>query len=164
MLITQRYFIMIILIAVGNRLMMDDGVALAVAERLEERLRELNIKVIFSETDCESSLFMLNEDDFVIILDAMCTGAQPGSVSFFSLEETKVQLIADSQHDLGIIELIKLYNLRVKGYFVGIEAAEIGIGDELSPQFRDKLPQICSHTEKAIVNIMEIHQLMSTIQ
>lgn len=146
---------MIKLVAIGNRFMKDDGVAIEVAEILEDRLRNLNIEIIIGETDCQNCFYLLNKEDFVFILDALCIGAEPGSIHIFSLEEAISRPI-DSfmQHDMSMIELMKLYGNKFKGYIIGIEIAETGFGDELSPALRDKLPQICQEIENTIKKII----------
>lgn len=143
------------LVAVGNRFMKDDGIAIAVAESLENRLSHLGLRILIGETDCQSSYYLLNRDDFVFILDALYMGAEPGSVHVLNLEEVMSQP-SDSfmQHDMSMIELMKLYGDHLRGYMIGIEVAEIGFGDELSPVLRDKLPQICLEIENSIKKII----------
>ena len=58
------------------------------------------------------------------------------------------------QHDLSMVELMKLYRVRFRGYLIGIEISEIGFGHELSAVLRDKLPQICGEVETAIQKIL----------
>ncbi|MEQ8199655.1 MAG: hydrogenase maturation protease, partial [Clostridiaceae bacterium] len=68
------------LVAVGNRYMKDDGIAIEVAEILEDRLTDLNLEIIIGETDSQNCFYLLNKDDFVFILDALCIGTEPGSI------------------------------------------------------------------------------------
>ena len=124
---------MVKLIAVGNRLMMDDGIAIRVAEELRQRLACSNLEIIIAETDCYSSFFSLQENDFVIILDSMCIGEVPGSVKVISLEDALSKQVGSyMQHDMNIIELMKLYNSKFKGCLIGIEVEDIGFGDCLT--------------------------------
>lgn len=146
---------MIKLIAVGNRFMKDDGIAIAVVERLKNKLNSFNLDIIIVETDCQSGFYLLDENDFVIILDALCTGAEPGSISVFRLEDVMAQVSDFSmQHDMGIIELMKLHNRNYKGCLIGIESDDIDFGDKLSFALHEKLPQICSEVERTLVNIV----------
>lgn len=145
---------MIKLVSIGNRFMKDDGIAIAVAEYFKEKPADLNIDIVIGETDCLGCFYSLNENDLVIILDAICTGAEPGSIFVFSLKEVMAQASAFCmQHDMSMIELMRLYNRDYKGYFIGIEIADIDFGDELSPVLHEKLPQICSEAERIIKNI-----------
>lgn len=146
---------MIKTVAVGNRFMMDDGIAIKVTEELWNCLTDLKLEIIIGETDCQSSYHLLNENDFIIILDALCIGAEPGSVHIFSLEDALSKpSCSHMQHDTTIFELMKLDNCKFKGYIIGIEIAEIGFGDELSAVLKEKFPKLCSEVESAIRNIV----------
>lgn len=103
---------MIRLIAVGNQLMMDDGIAIRVAEELRNRLTSPKLDIIIGETDCHSVFYLLNDNDFVIILDAMYMGEEPGSVHVFSLDDALSKPSGSyMQHDMNILELMRLYKL-----------------------------------------------------
>lgn len=146
---------MIKLVAIGNQLMKDDGIAIKVTKMLEDSLRNLNIEIIIGETDPYSCYYLLNQEDFVLILDALYKGTEPGSIHLFKFEE----IIAQSfntfmQHDMSIIELMKLYGSKFQGYLIGIEVAEVGYGDELSSILKEKFQQICLDTERTISKII----------
>lgn len=145
---------MVKLIAIGNRFMKDDAVAIKAAEILEDRLIRQDIHVIVGETDFQNCFYLLDEDDFVFILDALSSGAEPGSVHLTSLEVMSQPSLFSMQHDLSMVELMKLYGSQFKGYLMGIEIYEIGFGQELSTVLRDKLPQICRVIECAIKKII----------
>jgi len=146
---------MIKLIAVGNRFMKDDGIAIKVTEQIKEQLTDHVLEIIIGETDSQNCLYLLNDNDFVIILDAMCKGTEPGSICIFSLKDVMSQPFGFCmQHDTNLLELMKLYNKSYKGYLIGIEIADIGLGDELSPVLMEILPQICSNIIITIKNII----------
>jgi hydrogenase maturation protease len=146
---------MVKLVAIGNRLMKDDGVAIEVAEILKDRLSNLNIEIIIGETDCQNCFYLLNQKDFVFILDALYKGVEPGSIHIFKLEDVISQpLCSYMQHDMSIIELMKLYGSKFKGYIIGVEIAEVGFGDKISPVLKEKFQQICSDVERTIKEII----------
>lgn len=146
---------MIKLVAIGNRFMKDDGIAIKVAEYLKKRLKILNIEVIIGETDCQNCFYSLNQDDFIFILDAFYQETEPGNIHILRLEEAISQSSGSNmQHDMSIIELMKLYGSKFKGYMIGIEISELGFGDELSTVLKDKLPQICLKIESVIKEII----------
>ncbi len=146
---------MIKIVAVGNRFMKDDGIGIIVAEKLRDRMTDTELEIIIGETDCQSSLSLLSEGDFVILLDAFLTGSEPGSVHIFSINDALLQPSGSfMQHDMSIIELMKLYNCNFEGYIIGIEAADISFGDELSPVLEEKFPQIYSKIESTIKTIL----------
>ncbi len=141
------------IIVVGNRFMKDDGIAIEVAEKLKNKFNAC--EMIIGETDCSSCFYLLDENDFVVILDALCLGAEPGSVFVFRLNDLMQKSSAFYMpHDMSIIELMKLYDRKINGYFIGIEIADIDFGDNLSPVLQEKLPLICSKIEEIVKKII----------
>ncbi|HOJ49062.1 MAG TPA: hydrogenase maturation protease [Bacillota bacterium] len=136
------------LIAVGNRFMTDDGIAIAVTEHMRDTMEELGYDVTICETDDKSCFFSLNEDDFIVILDALYTNDTPGSIKTYELSEVlSAPSCCGSQHELSLIELMKLYGRNYKGYLIGIEVADVCYGEEISPVLSQKFENICSAVE-----------------
>lgn len=143
------------LVAIGNRFMKDDSIAIKVMECLIEKFKGLNLEIIIGETDCQGCFYLLNEHDFVIIVDALYMGLEPGQIHVFSLEDAISQPSSYCmQHDMSIIELMKLYNKIFKGYLIGIEVSEVDLGNELSPILQEKFPLLCSKIERLIKKII----------
>lgn len=143
-------------IAIGNRIMMDDGVAVAVVERLKNRLSKFGIKVIIGETDFQFCFNEIEDGDFIIIVDAVCSNKDPCDITVYTLEEViKEHRKALFQHEISLFDLITMYPKDIKGYMIGIEAAEVGVGFELSTHLRIKFDSICEKVEDTILKIME---------
>lgn len=135
--------------------MKDDGIGLIVAQELEKRFRYSELEITYGETDSEGCFYSLHPDDFVLILDAMKSGARPGTVKIFSLNDLMDQgSNLSMQHDMSFLDLMKLYRYPVRGYLIGIEAAQIVPGLELSPVLYRQLPDICRETEDIIRGIL----------
>lgn len=142
------------LIVMGSRLMGDDGIAVEVAERIKDTVSSLQIDILTGETDCESCFYFLNKDDLVIILDALYTGSEPGSVFVFHLRDILAQTsIPLATHDMSLLELIKLHGENPEGYLIGIEIDNIEFSDHLSPVLQKRLPHICRQVKKIIRDI-----------
>lgn len=142
---------MIKAIGIGNRLMMDDGIAIAVLENLKNNLESMGIEVIIGETDFQFCFHQLKEDDFVIILDAAYSGEVAGSIHLYRLEEAITAYgETNSQHDMSVFDLMRLYSKPLKGCFIGIEVAEAGFGCELSEALKDIFNEICLEVERII--------------
>lgn len=136
------------LIAVGNRFMTDDGIAIAVTEHMRDTMEELGYDVTICETDYRSCFFSLNEDDFIVILDALYTNDTPGSIKIYELSEVlSAPSGCASQHEMSLIDLMKQYNRNYKGYLIGIEVADVCYGEEISPVLSQKFENICSAIE-----------------
>ncbi|ADL04757.1 hydrogenase maturation protease [Lacrimispora saccharolytica] len=146
---------MVKLVAIGNRFMKDDAIAIKAAEMLEDRLTQQDVHVIIGETDFQHCFYLLDEDDFILILDALSPREEPGKVHLFSLKDVISQpSLFSMQHDMSMVELMKLYGVQFQGYLIGIEISEIGIGYELSAVLNHKLPQICREIENVIQKIL----------
>lgn len=146
---------MVKVMAIGNRLMMDDGIAMEVLENIRGRLETIGIEVILVETDFQFCYHLLNEDDFVIILDAAYCGAVAGSVHSYNLQEAvSTYGETNSQHDISFFDLMRLYPKPLNGYLIGIEIAETGFGCELSETLKRKFNGICLEVERIICEMV----------
>ena len=135
--------------------MKDDGIAIKILESIEEKIRSPEVDIIIGETDSQSFFYQLNQEDYVIILDAQYGGVEPGSIQVFSLQEALEQPSGYlMQHDMSIIELMKLYGKSFKGTIIGIEIAEIEPGETLSIILQEKFPSLCSKTEILLKKII----------
>lgn len=147
---------MIKVVGIGNRLMMDDGIAIAVLKNIGNKLESMGMEVIIGETDFQYCFHRLRDNDFVIILDSTYSGAGAGTIHLYKLEETvpvcgKINL----HHDISIFDLIHFYSKPIRGYLIGIEIAEIGFGYELSESVKLNFDAICFAVEKSIYEILK---------
>lgn len=143
-------------IAIGNRLMMDDGIALAVLENIKNKLEFIGIEIIIGETDFQFCFHQLKAEDFVVILDATYTGTEPGSIYSYKLQEIITESVATNfQHDISVFDLMKLYSNSPRGYLIGIEVDKVAFGWELSETLKCKFNDICNDIEKIIFEIVK---------
>lgn len=136
-------------IAIGNRLMMDDAVGVLVAENIKKELEKNHIEVILGETDVDYAFSMLNKYDDFYILDAVCYGNAPGTIVLKNIEDIKkTKTRSYAVHSLSLIDLINLYKLNVNGYMVGIEIENVcinyGISNTLKERFNDISKEVLS--------------------
>ncbi|HWT77047.1 MAG TPA: hydrogenase maturation protease [Mobilitalea sp.] len=129
------------LIAMGNILMEDDGIAIAVAHELEEELLRLGIEVIYGETDPFYCISMIKDEDYLILLDAASLGKMPGEITMLSLWDYRAEDNME-QHNIRFPDLLGLYFRRLEGMILAIEVAEIDFLCELSPQLKGKVKHI----------------------
>jgi hydrogenase maturation protease len=137
-------------IAIGNSLMEDDGVAIVVVEKIREELISNNIEVIIGETDFEYCISSIDEGDFLFIIDAADYGKNPGEITVFTLESYKYEKKSYTQHSYSVIDLIKLYYKYVKGYIIGIEVSSVSFKLGLSKELESKIHLIL---KKVLENI-----------
>ena len=131
-------------IALGNILMGDDGVAIEVAQYLMKNINYSNIEILIGETDVDYCIENINEEDFLIILDATYMGHHVGGLSLINLESIKEDtLLKESQHNLNLLDLLGIYNKNNKGYFIGIKVKDIDYRIGLSKEVKYRFKGIC---------------------
>ncbi len=140
------------LVAMGNVLMGDDGIALYLTSMLEDKLRELGIAVIFGETDIGYCLTQLEEEDFVILIDAAELGKKPGELTLLSFEELAPCRKINTSHCISFFDLLKLYYPKMKGVAIMIQIYRIdfhyGLSDTLKEKTEDMLNLILEQIRK----------------
>lgn len=144
------------LIAVGNQLMRDDGIAIVVAKRLEKQFLHAKLEVLYGETDSEGCFYCLDPEDSVLILDAMSSGSKPGTIKVYPIKKLLNRPADGSmQHDRSMLDLIKIYKYPMKGYLIGIETSEIYESFGLSSLLKNQLPEICREVGDWILKFLE---------
>jgi hydrogenase maturation protease len=138
-------------IALGNVLMKDDGVAIDVARKIEKELSEKNIEVILGETDAQYCISKIKEEDYIFVIDAACYEKAPGEITCISLYDFVSNRKEGFQHSYSFLDLIKLYYPNIKGKIYGIEVAEVGFGLGLSCTLQNRSDNI----SKEILKDME---------
>ena len=125
-----------LVIGLGNSYRRDDGVGPAVAERLRERR---DVEVATCEQEPSRLLDAWAGADLALVVDAVASGAEPGTVHRFDASERAVpsSVFRGSTHAFGVGELIELARAlgRLPGRVIvyGVEGAEFAAGDGLSP-------------------------------
>ncbi|OFI07117.1 hydrogenase 2 maturation protease [Clostridium acetireducens DSM 10703] len=153
---------MIKIIAIGNILMEDDGIAVKVVEEIEKDLYALkeNIEIIIGETDFMYCLENIEDDDFVIIVDSTYFGKEPAKVSLYNIRDLeKFSSNISSQHDANIIKMILNYKKHVKGYFIGIEIFSVDYSLNLSSVLQCEFKHICIDVLNKIKGILSMYDL-----
>ncbi|MGI6728205.1 MAG: hydrogenase maturation protease [Anaerovoracaceae bacterium] len=134
----------ILVIGIGSIIMQDDGIGVKVVEAIEGNLRAYNIACLVGETDFQCCFDEIKPDDFLVIIDAMAQGKEPGSIDVMLLSDAlKSRSKLRTQHEFNLFDLVELYYPEIQGCFIGIEVAEIGFGFELSEPLQKCFEQIC---------------------
>lgn len=144
----------IAVIAIGSRIMKDDGVGVWMAEATESTLNKENIDVVIAETDYEYGFDAAKAYDYVFVLDAIVSGNTPGKTTVFPLSDTKVQESYASQHDMSLLDML-VRDGNPPGSLIGIEAHEVDFGFGLSQTLQEKFEEICSGVLIEILKIKE---------
>lgn len=137
-------------IAIGNTLMEDDGVGIAVVEKIREELINNNLEVIVGETDSQYCISLIEEGDFVFIIDAVYYGKNPGEITISTLEDYKYKK-KYTQHSYSVIDLMKLYYKSINGFIIGIEVSSVSFKLGLSKELQNKINAISKEVLETIL-------------
>lgn len=140
-------------IAIGNRLMGDDGIGITVGERIYESLLKKGIELIIGETDFEYCLGNISSGDILFIIDAIYN-EKNSDVSVISIEECLNKGMRYSQHSINLIGLLELYNIKTRIYVICIGVKNISFNPFLSKELEKDLDLISKCVLKNIDNII----------
>lgn len=146
----------VLVIGIGSLVMRDDGIGSRVVEALESSLQEHGIASFVGETDLEYCFDEIKPDDLVIIIDAIAQDKEPGSIEVMLLSDALINRgKLQTQHEFSLFDLIELHVPQKRGYFIGIEVAEIGFSFDLSMPLKERFEQICTSVLNTVLSIKE---------
>ncbi|BAD86255.1 hydrogenase-specific maturation endopeptidase [Thermococcus kodakarensis KOD1] len=143
----------VLILALGNELMKDDGAGLKAGRILAEK----GYNVLEVGTDIFRLANHYNGEERIVIIDAILSDKlKPGEVVHFSGEEIFEKLKAEirSAHFMGAIDGLKLLMAlderlkRAEIHFIGIVAKEIDLGMELSDEVKAGVQKAVEIAEK----------------
>ena len=128
----------VVVLGVGNEDRGDDAVGLLVARRLREEVPP-GVEVVESDGDPARLLDLWQGADLAVAVDAVVSGGEAGALHLHDAtrEALPSGLATLSSHGLGLAQAIELGRalgrLPARLVVIGIEAAEVAPGGELSP-------------------------------
>gem|GEM_PF-923328 len=148
-------------VAIGNTLRADDGIAQAVCRALPTSVKkqaccfDLGTHTYFL-IDC------LRGHSAAIIIDSTSSDNPPGTITVLDLAELVAShspLKCRFSHGISLLDelTVGLWRglLPATVLFVGIEAASDGWGEQLSDTLAEKLPEVTAEVEKLIQGLLE---------
>jgi len=139
----------VLIIGVGNTYRADDGVGIAIARQLSRQILP-EVKVIEEGGEGTALVEAWKGYDFVIVVDAIQSGAPPGSIRRFDVSDEKIpsEFFRHSTHAFGVsgaIELARTLNeLPSRLIVYGIEGHSFSPGLELSPIVAKVVPSVAA--------------------
>ena len=133
------------ILGVGNLLLRDEGVGVHVARSLLEMALPEGVKVLDGGTSPDLP-YLVEEAEKVVVVDAVQAGGEPGAIYRLTPEDVAARsetLI--SAHQMSLLENLRAMSLESgprEVVIIGVEPKEISWGLELSPELKEKLPQI----------------------
>lgn len=149
---------MIKIIAIGNSLMGDDGIALKVIDFIEDEVKELDlgIKCIKAETDFNFALDNIEDEDYLFILDSTLLGLECGQITQIPLGEVrKYSNSSLSIHNKNLLSLIEHFKIKVRGFVLGIEVGKVNFNLDISKEIKESFEEIC----QKIYTIIRVNSL-----
>ena len=148
------------MIGLGNEHRHDDRCGLEVVRRLEGRGLE-GLRLLEAPRDAARMLHLWEGAEEVIVIDAMYGNGRPGSVRRFEVArgDRFGSTPATSTHGLGLAEAVEiarsLGRLPPRLTVFGIEAADLGVGDGLSPEVEKAVTLVTDEVAREAVGIGE---------
>lgn len=142
----------VLVLGIGNRIMMDDGVGVLVVEELNKRKAPSLVRYAVGETDVDFCLEEMQHAKKLIIVDAGYF-EEPCSVSAYSLTEILDEYsFGNTAHEANLLHAMKQYGIRKEGWLVTIGICRIDFCPELSQKMRERFQYICNEVERMIIS------------
>lgn len=140
-----------IVLGIGNRLMMDDGIGIYLLEELMKQEGEFNIQYVVGESDVDYCIQQIENATSVIIIDAAMSDSQPGDITIYPLDNLAVFRLLDfSQHNLHLFQVLYQLKDNIQGYLIGIEPYQISFNLGLSGIIESKWDDIVQNVKDVI--------------
>jgi hydrogenase maturation protease len=126
-------------VGMGNYLMRDDAVGLHVVDGIKDRVNSSRVTILNVEDVIENYVYRIAEGDCdnVVVIDAIQSGAETGSVLFCKMDELDEVNHNFSTHKLSLVLSGKVLEKHGKEvWFMGIEAHDIDFGTGLSDEVK----------------------------
>lgn len=146
----------ILVLGIGNLVMSDDGAGVRVVQELQKRyLLPSHVEVMDGGTLGLDLLPKLEGIGRLLVVDAVETGGEPGTLVRLSGEELPIALQTKvSPHQMGLKDLLAVAELTGNApkemVLVGIQPACIEMGCELSPSVAERLEEMMANILKEL--------------
>jgi hydrogenase maturation protease len=140
-----------VVIGIGNEYRSDDGVGMTIVRTLNEQSQPDDLAVSYIEAgmvDGASLIDYWSTDNRVIIIDAVSSGAQAGTLYHFDAlaEQLPTSVSFGDTHGFGVTEAVMLATmlkqLPAALHVYAIEGEDFSTGLGLSPTLQEALPAI----------------------
>jgi hydrogenase maturation protease len=137
-----------IVVGIGNKYLRDDGIGVQVADELAGSLGE-KVLVRSCQSADISLLAQFAGASKVVLVDALKSGADPGTVSRYTILPNKNPL--DSVRGLHSLDLRDVFDIATQTglltcpvTIIGVEPKEISVGEGMSDELVQAMPRVLS--------------------
>lgn len=146
-----------IVLGIGNRLMMDDGIGIYITEDLASNNPQSDVQYIVGESDVDFCIEQIERATFIILIDAVFSNTKPGDLTIYPLDHLNVvRHLEISPHNLHLLQVLSQLKEMQRGYLIGIEPHEISFNINLSKRLESKWGQILEQTRTTIERLINI--------
>jgi len=154
----------VLVVAYGNPLRGDDGLAWRSAEELAKKGPPANVEILSRHQLAPELAENLTRCDAVIFLDAAApqlADTRPGEIRTVEISARDAQQVAASAfcHQFSPATLlalaVRLYHARPRAFCVTMTGENFDAGERLSPAIEAALPEFVGRVEKLIQELME---------
>ena len=144
-----------VIICLGNRYLKDDGLAIQVADELNERSLGGNVLLDVCQTMDLSLLGRHRHASKIIVVDAMKGGAPPGTISKWTIARREAPLTAlPGLHGMELHDLFDLASeaglLTCPVTIIGVEPKDCRVGEGLSAELMSAVPSVIAEVEREL--------------
>jgi len=136
----------VIILGVGNLILKDDGVGVHVVKEMENRELPPGVEVIDGGTATMDLLSIIHESEKIIVIDALTSGGQPGTI-YRCLPEELMDAPERplSLHQVDLLDVLLMARQlggHVSVVIIGVEPKEISCGMELTTEVKAAVPKV----------------------
>ncbi len=134
-----------VVMGLGNPLFQDEGLGIHLIHQLMQKDIDDRVELIDGGTDALSLLGVVEEADYLLIIDAIDDDVPPGTIRQLAGEDIP-HLVTNrmSAHQIGFQEVLALASLRGRLpahiVLIGVQPQSLDWGTELSPPVATTLP------------------------
>lgn len=148
----------IMVMGVGNILLSDEGLGVRFLDELAKSTFPDNVELLEGGTAGLELVHLIQDVDFLIIVDALNANSEPGAL--FRFQPGDLQIMPAqyevSFHQIGIIEVLTMANVLGKApqtLIFGIQPKSLEWGLEISPEIQALFPKLTELVHQEIKSI-----------
>ena len=145
----------IMVMGVGNILLSDEGIGVHMLKELEKENLPQNVELIEAGTAGLELAHLIEDADFLIIIDAVNAEASPGELFRFHPKDITImpEQFQVSFHQVGILDALSVINLFGNSpptIIYGVQPKSLDWGLELTPELSAVVPKLKEYILKEI--------------
>lgn len=158
----------IMVMGVGNILLSDEGLGVRFLDELAKNTLPDNVELLEGGTAGLELVHLIQDVDFLIIVDAINAKAEPGAL--FRFQPGDLQVIPEqyevSFHQIGIIEVLamaKVLGQAPQTLIFGVQPKSLEWGMDISPEIEALFPRLVEIVLKEVNSIQCEGKFISTM-